>query len=249
MDSSFTYSRNYWIYKCKIQTNNIKSFTKKSQLFLSSLIWVESNQCLHTVPFGSVRFYAACGFAWAWIWKVNSCELAGEFLTIFSARTPLPSCCYFYSRGECEIADSLCWRSIFSLWKIQLQLHPLKLPIDHLVSVSILTIGSHTYIFSFLLNSAVIWPNFLFRFFQIKQKRGRPPKHLPKEHDGDAPHRDRTTENAYRESSPDDFDEARNKSKRNRASEGTSSVAHKPSEQTLIGKLNTLCYFSHCSNI
>ncbi|KAG2406635.1 Sister-chromatid cohesion protein [Vigna angularis] len=66
------------------------------------------------------------------------------------------------------------------------------------------------------------------------RKRGRPPKHLPKEHDGDAMNRDRTTEHAYRESSPDDFDEARNKFKRSRASEGTSSVAQKPSDQTLI---------------
>lgn len=86
----------------------------------------------------------------------------------------------------------------------------------------------------------------LFRFFQIKQKRGRPPKHLPKEHDADA---DRTTVQADRESSPDDFDEAPAKSKRNRASEGTSSVAHKVSDQTLIGKLNTLGYFPYCSNI
>ncbi|KAG4393985.1 hypothetical protein AAZX31_03G187600 [Glycine max] len=64
-----------------------------------------------------------------------------------------------------------------------------------------------------------------------RQKRGRPPKHLPKEHDADA---DRTTVQADRESSPDDFDEAPAKSKRNRASEGTSSVAHKVSDQTLI---------------
>ncbi|WVZ07815.1 hypothetical protein V8G54_021161 [Vigna mungo] len=71
------------------------------------------------------------------------------------------------------------------------------------------------------------------------RKRGRPPKHLPKEHDGDAMNRDRTTEQTYRESSPDDFDEARNKFKRNRASEGTSSIAHKPSDQTLIGYLCT----------
>ncbi|KAG5044013.1 hypothetical protein JHK87_007928 [Glycine soja] len=63
------------------------------------------------------------------------------------------------------------------------------------------------------------------------RKRGRPPKHLPKEHDADA---DRTTVQADRESSPDDFDEAPAKSKRNRASEGTSSVAHKVSDQTLI---------------
>ncbi|KAK7378918.1 hypothetical protein VNO80_04367 [Phaseolus coccineus] len=66
------------------------------------------------------------------------------------------------------------------------------------------------------------------------RKRGRPPKNLPKDNDGDALNRDRTTEHAYRESSPDDFDEARNKYKRTRASEGTSSVAHKPSDQTLI---------------
>ncbi|TKY61845.1 Sister-chromatid cohesion protein 3 [Spatholobus suberectus] len=66
------------------------------------------------------------------------------------------------------------------------------------------------------------------------RKRGRPPKHIAKEHDGDAENRDRATEQADRESSPDDFDEARAKSKRSRAFEGTLSVAHKPSDQTLI---------------
>ncbi|ESW35037.1 hypothetical protein PHAVU_001G201200 [Phaseolus vulgaris] len=66
------------------------------------------------------------------------------------------------------------------------------------------------------------------------RKRGRPPKHLPKDHDADALNRDRTTQHAHRESSPDDFDEPRNKYRRTPASEGTSSVAHKPSDQTLI---------------
>ncbi|KAK7337377.1 hypothetical protein VNO77_17946 [Canavalia gladiata] len=57
-----------------------------------------------------------------------------------------------------------------------------------------------------------------------RPKRGRPPKQVVKEHDGDA----------ERESSPDDFEEHRAKSKRTLASEGTSSVAPKPSDQTLI---------------
>ncbi|KAJ1392728.1 Stromalin conservative domain [Sesbania bispinosa] len=66
-----------------------------------------------------------------------------------------------------------------------------------------------------------------------RSKRGRPPKHT-KENDADAENRGRTSEQAERESSPDDFDETRPKSKRSRASEGTSSVAHKYSVQTLI---------------
>lgn len=66
------------------------------------------------------------------------------------------------------------------------------------------------------------------------RKRGRPPKHVAKEPDADAENRDRTTEQADRESSPDDSAEARPKSKRSRASEGTSSVAYNVSGQTLI---------------
>ncbi|XP_027352441.1 sister-chromatid cohesion protein 3 isoform X2 [Abrus precatorius] len=69
-----------------------------------------------------------------------------------------------------------------------------------------------------------------------RPKRGRPPaaKQHAKELDGDAENRARTSEQAERESSPDDFDEPRAKSKRSRVSEGTSSVAHKLSDQTLI---------------
>ncbi|KAJ1390703.1 Stromalin conservative domain [Sesbania bispinosa] len=66
-----------------------------------------------------------------------------------------------------------------------------------------------------------------------RPKRGRPPKHA-KENDADTENRGRTSEQAERESSPDDFDETRPKPKRSRASEGTSSVAHKYTVQTLI---------------
>lgn len=47
---------------------------------------------------------------------------------------------------------------------------------------------------------------------------------------------------AERESSPEDSDEARpiSKSKRSRAKEGTASATLKPTDQTLIGKLNIL---------
>ncbi|XP_061366461.1 sister-chromatid cohesion protein 3 [Gastrolobium bilobum] len=55
-----------------------------------------------------------------------------------------------------------------------------------------------------------------------RPKRGRPPKKIAVENEADAENR---------ESSPDDFG---TKSKRNRASEGTSSFAHKPSDQSLI---------------
>ncbi|KAK7284692.1 hypothetical protein RJT34_19442 [Clitoria ternatea] len=63
-----------------------------------------------------------------------------------------------------------------------------------------------------------------------RPKRGRPPsvRIQAKEHDAWTSHQ------PQRESSPDDFDEPRTKSKRARASEGTSSVAHIPSDQTLI---------------
>jgi hypothetical protein len=74
-----------------------------------------------------------------------------------------------------------------------------------------------------------------FYCFQIKQKRGRPPKQPRKEIDADE-------EQVERESSPDDFDEEPPipKSKRNRATEGTASATLKPTDQTLLGKLNTL---------
>ncbi|PNX66387.1 sister-chromatide cohesion protein [Trifolium pratense] len=69
------------------------------------------------------------------------------------------------------------------------------------------------------------------------QKRGRPPKQPLKEIDTD-------DEQVERESSPDDFDEEPPipKSKRNRTAEGTASASAtlKPTDQTLIGKLNPL---------
>lgn len=175
--------------------------------------------------------------------------MAGDFLTIiWSARTLHPSCCYFFSTRtqsvkslircveRASLADG---RSSSTFWSFK-STPSCQFPISHLAFLLVP---------SFLFSIVQWFDLILFRFFQIKQKRGRPPKHLPKEHDGDAMNRDKTTEHAYRESSPDDFDEGRNKFKRGRASEGTSSVAHKPSDQTLIGKLNTLCYFSYCSNI
>lgn len=44
------------------------------------------------------------------------------------------------------------------------------------------------------------------------------------------------SDQAGRESSPDDFEEARPGAKRNRAYEGTSGSAHKATDQSLIGK-------------
>lgn len=79
----------------------------------------------------------------------------------------------------------------------------------------------------------------MFLLLWFEQKRGRPPKQRPKENDA--------AEQAERESSPDDFEEPRPRPKRNRAHEGTSSMAAKLAEQTLIGKLNTLLYFPYSS--
>jgi len=47
---------------------------------------------------------------------------------------------------------------------------------------------------------------------------------------------------AERETSPEDSDEARpvQKSKRNRVKEGTTTTTLKPTDEALIGKLNTL---------
>ncbi|KAI4301329.1 hypothetical protein L6164_034617 [Bauhinia variegata] len=62
-------------------------------------------------------------------------------------------------------------------------------------------------------------------------------KQSSKENDADGDYRTRTSdtsEQADRESSPDDFEEARPKAKRGRASEGTSGLAHKATDQSLI---------------
>lgn len=63
-----------------------------------------------------------------------------------------------------------------------------------------------------------------------RPKRGRPPKQRLKENDA--------AEQAERESSPDDLEEPRPRPKRNRAHEGTSSMAAKLAEQTLIEAVN-----------
>nr|XP_027188333.1 sister-chromatid cohesion protein 3 isoform X2 [Cicer arietinum] len=60
-----------------------------------------------------------------------------------------------------------------------------------------------------------------------RSKRGRPPKQIPKEVDADV-------EQAERESSHDDFEEARPKSKRNRTHEGTASATLNPTDQNFI---------------
>lgn len=78
----------------------------------------------------------------------------------------------------------------------------------------------------------------------MKQKRTRlqaqTSENQPSKANGaGAENRERTSEasdQAGRESSPDDFEEARPVAKRNRANEGTSGSAYKATDQSLIGK-------------
>jgi hypothetical protein len=88
---------------------------------------------------------------------------------------------------------------------------------------------------------------FFFFFFWVKQKRTRvqaqtSEKQASKANGAGAENRERTSEasdQTGRESSPDDFEEARPGAKRNRANEGTSGSAHKATDQSLIGKSYT----------
>ncbi|MED6189100.1 hypothetical protein PIB30_092444 [Stylosanthes scabra] len=73
-----------------------------------------------------------------------------------------------------------------------------------------------------------------------RSKRTRAPTRKQAAREAEAENRERdgeASDHAERESSPDEFDEARPKSKRPRASEGTSSVARKAADLSLIGKL------------
>ncbi|KAL1351079.1 hypothetical protein HN51_015054 [Arachis hypogaea] len=70
-----------------------------------------------------------------------------------------------------------------------------------------------------------------------RSKRNRAPTRKQVAREAEAENREKAGEasdHAERESSPDEFDEARPKSKRARASEGTSSVAHKAADLRLI---------------
>lgn len=97
--------------------------------------------------------------------------------------------------------------------------------------------SSRKFHFSHFTTSIVLWFNLIsFHCFQIKQKRGRPPKQTYREVDLDE-------DMEERESSPEDFSEARPipKPKRNRNNDGAApSASLKPTDQTMIGKLNTL---------